>query len=339
MSENKRYKDTLDELIRYRNNKMTNSERNEFERALEQDPFLSEALEGISSFKSSDIEKDLVAIDLVSGKKKRKIAPVFYLSVAASIAVLVLISIFYDRDESVQLVENEMVQEDVIETIPNTVDEMVNDSISSDADSAVVLVAELQGLPKKEKPRQVKKISSKVDAVPQKVEIKEESITATARVEFRDIEQVNTSLIVDGAADLPENDVQNERMMVSKQMPQKVEAEPVSTKEKLVKRKGANSKAVPFGGNSLYKVYLDENIRYPQSEERPSREVVRVSFVISTKGNPENITVTKSPDNQDFAKEVIRLIKNGPKWSPEIKDGIPVKSEESLRIVFKAPKD
>jgi TonB family protein len=53
---------------------------------------------------------------------------------------------------------------------------------------------------------------------------------------------------------------------------------------------------------------------------------VRVDFTISKTGNPINIKVDKSP-SEEFTKEAIRIIDSGPRWSPKIKDGIPVEGE------------
>ena len=72
----------------------------------------------------------------------------------------------------------------------------------------------------------------------------------------------------------------------------------------------------PIIGMKRYKKYLKNNMIHPINEkgEKIKGEVI-VTFTISSQGEPENITISKSLGLQ-ANEEAIRLVKDGPKWTP-----------------------
>lgn len=80
---------------------------------------------------------------------------------------------------------------------------------------------------------------------------------------------------------------------------------------------------VPVNGWEAYKQYLQDSVRY----QHDKREMVALSFSISSSGRPQEIKVLDGlclPCNQ----EAIRLLKDGPDWKP-----IP-KGEGLLKVQF-----
>ena len=80
------------EFLRYHGNKMTEKERNAFEKRLQRDPFTNEASEGFESTDPSQVKNDLQIIrkqleKRISGKPK-----VLWYRIAASVAALMIIS-------------------------------------------------------------------------------------------------------------------------------------------------------------------------------------------------------------------------------------------------------
>ena len=75
MSEkDKNEKDQFSDLLRYRRNKMTDKEKNAFERGLEKDPFTEEASEGFEEIEPGLAEEDILKLrkqvkKRASGKK------------------------------------------------------------------------------------------------------------------------------------------------------------------------------------------------------------------------------------------------------------------------------
>jgi TonB family protein len=85
----------LSEFLRYTGGKMTDSERNAFERKLQKDPFAAEAAEGLSGISPDEASKDLITVEkkieaIVYGRRR-----FIYYRVAASIAVLMILSSVY----------------------------------------------------------------------------------------------------------------------------------------------------------------------------------------------------------------------------------------------------
>ncbi|MDX2415767.1 MAG: carboxypeptidase-like regulatory domain-containing protein, partial [Bacteroidales bacterium] len=86
-----------DKIIRYRSGKMTDSERNTFERELQKDPFLADALDGLSGLSAEELQSD---IDKLGGRLEsitRKRTPVYYRIAAAVIVLLGISSILLIR--------------------------------------------------------------------------------------------------------------------------------------------------------------------------------------------------------------------------------------------------
>lgn len=92
--------------------------------------------------------------------------------------------------------------------------------------------------------------------------------------------------------------------------------------------------AMPTMGHSEFKKYLEEELFYP--EEAISQGIegrVVLQLVISRTGNVSDIEVKRGL-GYGCDEEAIRLIKEGPRWSPATRDGINVESKVRVRIKF-----
>jgi len=108
MSEkNKSENEHLPDFLRYRQNKMTDRERNAFERRLQKDPFSEEASEGFEGIDPDLAEKDVSELSNSLKKRTGKKLRVIWYRIAASVAVLMILStvfiITYKRKEPEQL--------------------------------------------------------------------------------------------------------------------------------------------------------------------------------------------------------------------------------------------
>ncbi len=93
MSEkDKNEKDQFSDLLRYRRNKMTDKEKNAFERGLEKDPFAEEASEGIEEIEPGLAEEDILKLRKQVKKRALRKKIVLRYRIAASVAVLMIIS-------------------------------------------------------------------------------------------------------------------------------------------------------------------------------------------------------------------------------------------------------
>ena len=92
--------------------------------------------------------------------------------------------------------------------------------------------------------------------------------------------------------------------------------------------------AAPLGGIRAYNKYLEDNLRYPgQALEKKIKGRVTIQFTVTTHGNLTDFNVVKGL-GYGCDDEVIRLVKEGPKWVPTTQDDIPVESEVKVRIKF-----
>ena len=79
---------------------------------------------------------------------------------------------------------------------------------------------------------------------------------------------------------------------------------------------------------------MSENQIIPSTYDSLSTNQVKVKFTIDSFGNPGKYQIIESPDSL-FSQEAIRLINDGPRWSPSVKAGAPVEESTSLTITFK----
>jgi TonB family protein len=96
--------------------------------------------------------------------------------------------------------------------------------------------------------------------------------------------------------------------------------------------------AEPLGGRRAFKRYLEDKLIYPQQAIANKVEgKVTVQFIVETTGKLTNFNVVKGI-GYGCDEELIRLIKQGPKWSATKRDDELVKSRVRVRIRFTLPK-
>jgi len=96
--------------------------------------------------------------------------------------------------------------------------------------------------------------------------------------------------------------------------------------------------AVPAGGRAAYKQYLEKNLRYPERAlENNIEGRVTVQFTVDPSGKMRDFNVLKGL-GFGCDEEVIRLIKQGPVWTPTKKNDEPVTDKVKVRMRFRLPK-
>jgi TonB family protein len=96
--------------------------------------------------------------------------------------------------------------------------------------------------------------------------------------------------------------------------------------------------ATPEGGRVAYKQYLEKNIRYPELALQNEIEgKVTIQFTVEPSGRLTDFKVLKGI-GYGCDEEVIRLIKNGPKWTATKRDDEVVKDKVKVRLKFRLPK-
>jgi TonB family protein len=96
--------------------------------------------------------------------------------------------------------------------------------------------------------------------------------------------------------------------------------------------------AQPSGGRGAFKEYLKDSLRYPQQALNSKVQgKVTIQFTVGANGATSDYKVLKGL-GYGCDEEVIRLIKEGPKWTPSKKDDQVVTEKVKVRIRFKLPK-
>ena len=96
--------------------------------------------------------------------------------------------------------------------------------------------------------------------------------------------------------------------------------------------------ATPAGGRVAYKQYLEKNIKYPELALQNEIEgKVTIQFTVEPSGKLTDFKVLKGI-GYGCDEEVIRLIKNGPKWTATKRDDEVVKDKVKVRLRFRLPR-
>jgi TonB family protein len=96
--------------------------------------------------------------------------------------------------------------------------------------------------------------------------------------------------------------------------------------------------AEPFGGKKAYDKYLENNLRYPhQALENKVKGKVTINFMVGTDGTLRDFSVMKSL-GYGCDDEVIRLVKDGPKWYPSTEDNVAIESTVRVKMKFNPEK-
>ena len=96
--------------------------------------------------------------------------------------------------------------------------------------------------------------------------------------------------------------------------------------------------AEPAGGRKAYDKYLNNNVRYTsEALDKKIKGKVQVRFTVKTDGQLDDFKVVKSLGS-GCDEEVVRLVKDGPAWSPTTEDNLAIESEVLVKVKFDASK-
>lgn len=95
--------------------------------------------------------------------------------------------------------------------------------------------------------------------------------------------------------------------------------------------------AHPENGTRAFKQYLEKNIRYPdQAKINKVEGRVTIQFTVESDGSLTNFVVLKGIGS-GCDEELIRLVKEGPRWIPAKLDGTVVQDKAKVRLKFVLP--
>lgn len=323
--------DILKQIKNYFMRRKNAAEAYDFEREIEKDAFLYEAIEGFEGMHVPDMQQALDELDLrIDQKAKPSIFELVNLKVAATVlaviiggATLITLAINYESAPTVADEENNgnqyepRSQQMEYTTIPDSIH-----IISFDRAEDTMAIAAVEEEPMEQtvalndaKPAEVKDEAPKMDKKevekPNKPEAAGNTIDSALEQESEEL-VLNEFIVAEDAME----DKETERFLTT---PQELNRAPLSyaTEEVSATKSQQLSETpiapVPTVGAAAYKNYISSNLS--KSEEMKTGTVT-LSFEFDRNGNPKKIKVDKSLcDACD--EEAIRLIESGPAWNAE----------------------
>ena len=89
------------------------------------------------------------------------------------------------------------------------------------------------------------------------------------------------------------------------------------------------------GDINTFRNWLMTHVKYPETARKMGIQGrVIAQFVVNTEGNVEKVKILRSLE-PDCDAEVVRVIRNSPKWTPGKKDGKNVKQQFVSPVIFK----
>ena len=90
-----------------------------------------------------------------------------------------------------------------------------------------------------------------------------------------------------------------------------------------------------FPGITKFSIYLLKDINYSSKDEKEGYQASFLfNFIIERDGSISNVKELRRIPNSDIGKQLIRKIKESPKWKPAIQNGIPVRYRYNLPLHF-----
>ncbi|MEA1887583.1 MAG: energy transducer TonB [Bacteroidota bacterium] len=330
MKKNKRNIDKqVEDIIRYLEDKMTVEERNAFERKLQSDPFLAEAVEGYSLIDPDEVGTDMEDLKERIKSRTRKKSTFLYRIAAAIVVLLGISSLFLVknlRQPDLKMAESREISRETSPVTP-----MIDPSEAKPEipDDIALGKQELKELPDRKSiaefygivedtlvedeymlagdlvPKEAK-AETLADAVVEEIPGKAKEVEATGRIA--------------GVAARPET------------MRKAARVHEVAAKQ--MAAFDISRKAQPVIGEDEYLRYLEDKQVYPAGYGDTTRLTVSLEMIIEEDGTLGQIKIKESPAKV-FSDEAVRLVKEGPAWLPALKDGEAVRDTVDLAIVFK----
>jgi hypothetical protein len=347
----------LSDFLRYRENKMTNEERNAFERDLQRDPFATEAAEGFSEATSSEASKDINLLQKRLNKRLNVRKNFVYYRIAAAVAVLMIASSIFivvernkphkDLGENsgilpvLEISESKAVKPPAgnikeTNTVPAVAGKERNKKselpvqISQEKIAALTTADEAKRAGDEKIQKEKIEVAENKPQVLNVSEIKEPMASpATILSKQENVHQVEINLE-------PSISSLNEVVVVGYGVQRKnYDTGAAGKVAQSIKTSGKTYiPPQPSEGMENFEKYVGDNMHIPEMTNTGQRAIVLLRFTVRSNGVVDSIKILESP-SRIYSDETIRLIKEGPAWSPATDNGIKIDNEVKIRVVFK----
>ena len=336
----KNRKTGLSDFLRYRKDKLTNSEKNAFEKELQKDPFAMEAEEGLSGIDPEIVKRDIELLNKKIKLRTGRSGRYTLYRIAASIAALIVVSTLFlivqrnvpTKEEKISGIKSEalILKEEPVKKIDRIADAPhLPVSAGKMKPAGVALAAPEKSAEKSEVISTVEfadslTIDEKVNA------IAVNELTEADAVRLKD--DTSTKKAAEPEAELR---AQTVAAGFGEKKARNLEAAAVSRSETFKDDATARYKpAEPVNGMESYYKYIEKNIQRPDTLKESGQLTVIISFIVKISGSPAAIKIIESP-GKPFSDEAVRLIKEGPLWKPASENGVIKEEEVTVKISFK----
>jgi len=331
MKNNKKHrKVTIEDIRRYHNDEMTYAERNDFERKLQSDPLLAEAVEGYAAVDDmEEATKDVGALkDRIMSRTKRKNTLIY--RVAAAIVALLIVStvllVKNFRKADLQIAENMEINTEDSARVP------VTDASETEPEAT----KQIAGL--KEQPEELRAERSALEEYEGQADTMVYNELIAEREQVTEVQNATPEpdkLI----AEIPETakEIEDAGRIAGVTARPETMKKAARAEEVIAVQLAAielSREARPVLDEEEYREYLADEQVYPAGYENMGRVSVRLEIIINDDGSMGDIRVLENPI-KEFSDEAIRLVKEGPEWLPAIKDGEAVRDTVNMEIVFR----
>ncbi len=308
-----------EDFRRYRNGGMTGEERNAFERELQKDPFSEGASEGFLLISANEAEEDLKKLRKKLGKRTGKRTVAVYYRIAAAVAILVTVTvIFFNRNRETEFMVSK--SETVLTDTPVSI-------AASEPIKDLTEKAESKNEPAK-RSQQISPLPP-VSPSPRLAVTEQTELSAEDKADTKDLVKEEV-LAVAGERDLAKADESAEAEKKMEMSRGAGVSAPMATKGRSASE---HTEAMPIAGIDSFNLYIEKNIRIPDTTSK-QEETVIISFIVKSDSTLSDFRIIESP-GQSYSREAKRLLKDGPRWKPATENGIPVSEETRISIVFR----
>jgi len=91
---------------------------------------------------------------------------------------------------------------------------------------------------------------------------------------------------------------------------------------------------LPVGGVEELNRWIRRSISYPPGITPKERKLVTVAFIVRSDGTVVDLQAVQTP-GEIFTEEAFRLLREGPRWEPAIRNGMVAEEMVKVRITFK----
>jgi hypothetical protein len=96
----------------------------------------------------------------------------------------------------------------------------------------------------------------------------------------------------------------------------------------------ADHPPLPVGGIEELNRWIKRSISYPPGITPKERKLVTVAFIVRSDGTVVDLQAVQTP-GEIFTEEAFRLLREGPRWEPAIRNGMVAEEMVKVRITFK----